>query len=522
MKKIVLILFLLAGCDSHSHDDHDHPHGAAPEERTIATTAWSDRFEIFMEHPALVAGTPARFAIHVTDLSTFEARSAGAVTVQLAREGAAPIEHVEPQPARPGIYVPTVKLDSPGTWKMSLRFPAPDGERRVDLPALTVHASAEEARKASIPEPPEGITLLKEQQWKLGTRTAVVAKRRVVERLRRPGRVVAKPGTRASVTPPVEGMLLAPPGKLLPALGDRVESGQVVALVQPPFSEFAAKLAEARANEEKTRLAAEQTVVVLDRTRKLHAANAKTQRELQEAEYAQRSAAADHESAKAVHEAWRRAGAVFTSGDGRGLPAFEMKTPLAGVVVEILASPGEHVDPERGILTLLDPGVVHIEARFAEADLGRITSAPGAFYETPGARGTYVPILGEGGGKIAFLGLEVDPQSRTVPLVFEVPNPDRRLLVGMTLTLHVETASAGEDLAVPLTALVDEEARHVAFVQSAGETFEKRDVTIGVRDAGWVQVLGGLAEGDRVVIHGAYAVRLASLATSIPAHGHAH
>jgi membrane fusion protein, heavy metal efflux system len=106
--------------------------------------------------------------------------------------------------------------------------------------------------------------------------------------------------------------------------------------------------------------------------------------------------------------------------------------------------------------------------------------------------------------------------------VYELPNPDGRLRIGMALTVYVETAHVEEALVVPVAALVDEDGRAIAFVQVSGETFEKRDLTLGIRDGAFVQILAGLAEGERVVTKGAYAIRLASVSTTIPAHGHAH
>jgi cobalt-zinc-cadmium efflux system membrane fusion protein len=60
------------------------------------------------------------------------------------------------------------------------------------------------------------------------------------------------------------------------------------------------------------------------------------------------------------------------------------------------------------------------------------------------------------------------------------------------------------------------------YVQAEGETFERRPVTLGPRAGGVVQVLDGVKAGERVVTTGAYLVRLASLSTSAPAHGHVH
>jgi len=62
----------------------------------------------------------------------------------------------------------------------------------------------------------------------------------------------------------------------------------------------------------------------------------------------------------------------------------------------------------------------------------------------------------------------------------------------------------------------------VVFVQTAGETFLRRPVKIGVRNGGMVQVKEGLQAGDRVVTKGAYLIRLSTMSSAVPAHGHVH
>jgi multidrug efflux pump subunit AcrA (membrane-fusion protein) len=88
--------------------------------------------------------------------------------------------------------------------------------------------------------------------------------------------------------------------------------------------------------------------------------------------------------------------------------------------------------------------------------------------------------------------------------------------------LHVETARSEEAVAIPDSAIVEEGGQPVAFVQVSGETFEKRELKLGIRDGNFVQVLDGVKEGERVVTKGAYAIRLSSVSGVIPAHGHAH
>jgi multidrug efflux pump subunit AcrA (membrane-fusion protein) len=118
--------------------------------------------------------------------------------------------------------------------------------------------------------------------------------------------------------------------------------------------------------------------------------------------------------------------------------------------------------------------------------------------------------------------LVVNETTRTVPLLYEVANRDGRFRVGQNLTLQVETDRTIDAIAVPESALVEEDGQLIAFVQLSGETFEKRDVRTGIRDSGWVEVLAGLEADERVVTFGAYAIRLSSVSGVIPAHGHAH
>jgi multidrug efflux pump subunit AcrA (membrane-fusion protein) len=73
-----------------------------------------------------------------------------------------------------------------------------------------------------------------------------------------------------------------------------------------------------------------------------------------------------------------------------------------------------------------------------------------------------------------------------------------------------------------MSSVVDDAGRPIVFVQVEGETFERRPVTLGEREGEFVQVTAGLTNGERVVTRGAYLIRLASLSTQVPAHGHVH
>ncbi|MGZ8491637.1 MAG: efflux RND transporter periplasmic adaptor subunit, partial [Gemmatirosa sp.] len=120
------------------------------------------------------------------------------------------------------------------------------------------------------------------------------------------------------------------------------------------------------------------------------------------------------------------------------------------------------------------------------------------------------------------VGSVIDSLSRTVPVLLEVANPDGSLKVGANARVAVRTGLRESGVVIHASALLDEDGRPVVYVQPEGEAFEKREIAVGRRDGDRLLVRSGVKAGERVVTGAAYQVRLASLSTSVPAHGHAH
>jgi len=518
------ILSVLNGCSRQGQSADHGGHDSGGDAKTAQISAFGDRHEIFAEHRLVVAGTPTKFVTHVTDLKTLEPRREGPVRFQLRFGQEAPIEQVEEGPMRAGIYEAMLTFPKAGEWSVALAVPTEDGEKTIAFPPVKVFASADEVAKAPEPESPTGISFLKEQQWKILAGTEPATKRKLVEQLRLPAMVAARPGTLAQVTPPIAGRLLLPAGQSMPLVGDKVEAGQTLALIQPSFSEMAARFVEAEGEVVRAKLALEQAGLALKRIEKLAKAEAKSGRELQEAEFALKTAQARYDAALALQGTYRQASTnLGGQSSAANQVAIELRSPIAGTLIaQSGAAVGEYITAEKAVFTVLDAANVFVEARVPEASVKRLGSTKAASYEVPGETGRFIPITGDGTGRLVFVGIQVEASTRTIPLIYETRNPDNRLRVGQSVNLYVETARAEDTLAIPSTAIVEEDGRPIAFVQAGGETFQKRDLTLGIRDGNWVQVLSGIAEGERVVTKGAYAVRLASVSSAIPAHGHVH
>jgi RND family efflux transporter MFP subunit len=193
-----------------------------------------------------------------------------------------------------------------------------------------------------------------------------------------------------------------------------------------------------------------------------------------------------------------------------------MRAPVSGVIAQRNAATGANVAAGTILFRVVDAAQVHVVGQIPEAEAGRARAVSAAEIEVPG-RQDRVPA-----GRLASLGQVLEPQSRTLPITFALDNRPLGLPVGQSVFLHLLMGTTAARPAVPAAAVVDDAGRPIVFVQREGETFERRAVTLGPRTGGLIQVVEGIQAGDRVVTKGAYLVRLASLSTSVPAHGHVH
>jgi len=485
------------------------PARVEPTSEPLSVTRWTAATELFAEYPPLVLGETSRFAIHLTRLDTFKPLLDGRVEVRL--EGGGPLEvFATDAPSRPGIFGVDVRPMRTGTRTLVIELTAPGlGDvHRID--GVIVHPSIDAARTVSTgDEGAPGISFLKEQQWSLDFGTTVVIAGAVRESLRVPARLAARPGGAADVLAPIDGRLVsaddAPPGAT-------VTKGQVLARLLPPASAPAdlPQLQRARAEAESALGLATRDRERAERLTRAGAAPAKRLDEARAAEDQAKARLAAAGASLAQFNAARTGAAVDTSG------VFVVRSPLTGIIAHRDAATGANVAAGTRLFTIVDVGQLHVVGEVPEADVPRARRAQAGEIDVPGEP-TRVPV-----GRPVAVGGVLDPATRTVAVTFGFDNRARRLAVGQTTSLYLLMAEAAAKPIVPAAAIVDDAGRPIVFVQSAGEKFERRAVTVGARSGDVVQILEGVTAGERVVTAGAYLVRLASLSTSVPAHGHVH
>ncbi len=501
------ILLFLTGCNQ-------QPPPAEPatdEPEAIAVTRWSDRTELFMEYPPLVAGGSGRAAVHFTDARTFQPVTEGVVRITLAQDQRVVQSFRADGPSSPGIFGVDLEPQQPGTYLLSVILESPGLEDTHELGEVIVYSTpGTVAADAAAPQE-EAIPFLKEQQWTLDFATELAAEREIQESLRVAGEVRPRSGGEVEVIAPITGRIT--PDSLIPTIGSTVSAGQTLLSLIPHTPSAAdlptlqMELAESTAHLEHARLNRE-------RAERLLATGAVPGKRLQEAEEEETIVAARLKAAQArlaQYERTRRA-----DGAPSDESVFSVRAPIAGVIASLRATPGSNAAQGDSLFRIVAVDRVHVVAYVPEAEASRMGQLTGAEMELQGIQ-RRLPA-----NWLVAVSQWIDPVSRTLSVIFEVDNSDWRLAIGQALPVRLFLSQVSKALSVPESAVIDDGGRPVLFVQLDGESFARRAVRLGARASGYVQILDGIRPGERVVTRGAYLIRLAALSDTVPAHGHAH
>ena len=176
-------------------------------------------------------------------------------------------------------------------------------------------------------------------------------------------------------------------------------------------------------------------------------------------------------------------------------------SPVNGFVARRNVDSGAFVGQNAPIVDVVDISRVRLVANIVEKDLKQIHTGDMTRVEVDAFPGEIFS------GRIARVAPVLDPATRTAPIEVEIPNPGFRLKPGMYARVTVTTDERKDALVVPTNAVVDYTGRRGVFVASGDSTVSFRPVRIGIEESEHIEILEGVAEGDRVVTTGAGALR---------------
>ncbi|MDR8393159.1 efflux RND transporter periplasmic adaptor subunit [Aliifodinibius sp. S!AR15-10] len=557
MKRLIIFLFittglLIAGCSSgnedHSHgegadhsneqtteasqseQEHTHDEGeeqheqgqeAASESEGVqregsgAVTQWTDETELFMEYPEIIVGQEATFAVHLTRLSDFTPMADSEVYFTFRSENGAEISARETEVQVPGIYGPNITFEQAGRYDLTIEIYGMVNDT-LQVNDIPVYNSADEVPHTYAEEDPNLITFLKEQQWDIPFATQEVQQRTLTQTIDATGEIMAAQNSQAVVAAPFSGIILSSQNGNLPVVGQQLQKGASMAVLNPAIQSgqgdnYAQQFINAQSE-------LELAEANLERSRRLYKKEAIPQTELQKARIEYRQALTRYQTISEVIQI--ETTNVDSYGDSQQSYRFELKAPINGTILESNVTPGMQVEAGQPLYRIANASNVWLKANVPAARQNRIANASQATFRVQGDDRLYE--VSELGGRLISRTNSIDPQSRTLSLIYELDNTQNGLPLGMFSTVHINTETKENVLAIPQSALIEEEGNYNVYVHVSGESFRQQRVTIGIEDRGWVEITSGLQGCEHVVTKNAYQVKLASLSSEAPAHGHTH
>jgi len=167
--------------------------------------------------------------------------------------------------------------------------------------------------------------------------------------------------------------------------------------------------------------------------------------------------------------------------------------PVSGIVLEKKAVQGMRFMPGETLYQIADLSSIWVLADITEQDIGQVKTGSIAQVNI----GAYPDKSFE--GKIAFVYPTLNAATRTVQVRVEIANPQGLLKPSMFADVTLPVGSNTQVLTVPTSAVIDSGTRQVVLVKLAPGRFAPRTVKLGSRSDDYVEILGGLAEGEQVV-----------------------
>ena len=280
-------------------------------------------------------------------------------------------------------------------------------------------------------------------------------------------------------------------------IGDWVEAGQVVVLLDRTLFELGVGQSEAACQAANAALAQalsqfEQAQKEYRRASKLLAEKVIPQTRFDAAEAAYK---ATREGLAVAKGKYSQAQAAMETAR-EYLKDASIRSSIAGVVVDRNVEVGQSLSPGVQILRILDQTTMKGDVELPEKDFGRVTVGTAAVITVDAFQGQ------EFSGKVTVINPMVDPRARTFRVRIETPNPSGKLVDGMFARVRFLTGQRTA-LAIPRDALhrLPGSGTFYVFVVQ-GDKVIKRTIKTGKVDDQYAEALKGLVEGERVVTSG--------------------
>ncbi|MFT5513667.1 MAG: cobalt-zinc-cadmium efflux system membrane fusion protein [Bacteroidia bacterium] len=504
---VLFTVFLVTSCQQnkgHNHDAEGNHIGENTSDNVPRQdyTIWSSKSELFVEFPALIVGKQSKFAAHFTILDKHQAVSTGTVTVSLI-QGKKGVRQTVNDPSSPGIFTPILAPTRAGISELQFILITEKYTDTLTVMQVQVFPDLKTAQEIIGKDEERGgnITFFKEQAWKMEFQTEMVRRKQVFESISTSGKWQISPGNSQTLIANANGNVQFRKKRMLS--GESIEKGEVIMTISGhgfTSNNLNSQLEVAKAD-------FLQAETEYERKKKLCEEKIVPQSEFEKV-------AQKYEVAKSQYEALSkgRSSSGFTSGIRNIL------APVSGYLKQVNVVNGSFVNEgdELFVINNSKPNVLEIQVGAQHAS--KLKDIKNIWFRTYDDQWCN---LDDQNGMILSIDQSVSTAKPNISVYAQVKEEVNMPQGGFSeVTLSIGEGITG--ILISESALMEDYGKYSVIVQLSGESFERRNVLIGNRNGGEIEIVSGLKDNEVIVTKGAYQVKMQAMSGQAPPHGHAH
>lgn len=192
--------------------------------------------------------------------------------------------------------------------------------------------------------------------------------------------------------------------------------------------------------------------------------------------------------------------------------------PFSGYLSKVYIENGQHVEAGNPLVSIIKKEkAVLLRADVPQKEYSSLDQLEQVKYRTP-ERNEFQTIQCSAQDNFTY---SKSLSSSFAALSVIIPQ-NQQSVPGSFAEVYLSFDQKTEEMVIPKKAVMETEGNYYVYVMIGGETFEKRDISLGKRNGNMLVVKKGLGEGDIIVSDGAYNIKLSSVSGNLPAHGHGH
>lgn len=217
-----------------------------------------------------------------------------------------------------------------------------------------------------------------------------------------------------------------------------------------------------------------------------------------------------YENARIAYEAVNR---------NNGTSGTAVSAPIGGYVKNLLVKEGDYVSVGQPLAGITQDQRLSLRADVPQRHYQALSSIESANFCTPYNNEVYE--LKALNGRLLSYGKSAGGNANMIPVTFEFDNRGK-VMPGSFVEVYLLGAAQTDVITLPIGALTEEQGSFYIYKQVHPERYIKQLVSLGASDGQRVQILSGVHAGEKVVMQGAYQVKLANTSNAIPGHSHEH